>query len=497
MARRRKRKSKIQRFRQTVLGFFVLLVTVLAVGHQLALPGFGPIDALCPFGGIETIYMFFANGGFLQRIFSSNLVLLVGVILIGILVGRYFCGWICMFGGLQEYFRMLGKKIFGKRRRFTIPEKIDRPLRYTKYAVLVVILYFTWKTGELVIRPYDPFVAYAHLPAGLKSVWDEFAIGLIILVVFMVASMFYDRVFCKYLCPLGAFLGILTKVGVYRIRREESTCTDCKICDRSCPVNLNVSTPKAIKSPECINCLECVTDCPTKKSTLFPSFFRKAARPLTIAILGIVIYVGTIGAAKITGNWQSAYETLEQRAEEGALSPDDIRGSNTLQEVADNFGVNLDELYERLNLNRDQVPAITHLREIKDLIDAESFEADEVRVVVREMLGLPPAETEQSGTGNGEGEFEGEIEGAQEIHESSAETTDQGNAGAVSSPDYANFNLEGTMTIQDAAQALGVAELEIIRKLGLPETFPQDRPLRDLREEFGYTMPGLKEKIKE
>lgn len=488
MAKRKKKRSKIQIFRQIVLGFFVVLVTVLAVGHQLAIPGFGPIDALCPFGGIETIYMYFANGGFLQRIFTSNLVLLVGIIIIGILLGRYFCGWICMFGGLQEYFRMLGKKIF-KKRKFAIRQKIDQPLRYTKYAVLVVILYFTWKTGELIIRPYDPFVAYAHLPAGLKSVWGEFAIGFIILVVAMIASMFYDRVFCKYLCPLGAFLGLLTKIGVYRIKRENSTCTDCKICDKSCPVNLNVSTVKAITSAECINCLECVTDCPTRKNTLFPSFFRKVARPLTIAILGIAIYIGTIGAAKITGNWQSAYETLEERADEGKLTPDDIRGSNTLLEVAENFGLNLDELYGRLNLSRDQVPETTHLREIKDLIGVETFEADEVRIVVREMLGLLPAETEHQGTGR--------EEEATEPNESSVETSGQVNSAANSSPDFVNFNLEGTMTIQDAARALGVPEAEIILKLGLPEDFPQNRPLRDLRTEYGYTMPELKERIKQ
>lgn len=122
-----------------------------------------------------------------------------------------------------------------------------------------------------------------------------------------------------------------------------------------------------------LNCLGYVTDCPTRKSTLYPAFFKKIAWPLTIAILGIVIYLGTIGVSKITGYWVSAYETLEQKALEGELTPDDIKNSNTLIEVADIFDLNLDELYERLNLDKDLIPESTRLRDIKNLIDAEYF----------------------------------------------------------------------------------------------------------------------------
>lgn len=474
MASKRKKKlDRIQIFRRLLLAFFIILITILAFLHQKSVPGFGPIDALCPFGGIETIYMIIAKGVFISKTFSSNLILLAGVIFLGLLIGRYFCGWLCMLGGLMEFFALLGKKIF--KRRFVIPPRIDKPLRYLKYVILVLILFFTWKTGELIIRPYDPFVAYAHLGAGLRSVWDEFAIGLIILVVTLFASMLYDRVFCKYLCPLGAFLGILNKIGIYRIRRESKTCINCSICDKSCPVNLNVSVQKAVKSAECINCLECVTDCPTKKNSLIPSFLRKEVKPIYIVLTGIIIYAGIIGASKLTGQWESADQSLQEMAEEGTLIPDDIKGSNTLQEVSDIFGLDLQNLYERLNLDMEIIPSNTRLKEVRYLIEGNSFETDEVRIVVKDMLGII--------------EMEGNIE-----HPASNDSQIlNDNIEELGT----SFYLEGTMTLNDVAEATGISIEEIINKLNLNGNIPQNQPLRDLKDQYGFTIPELRGRLNE
>ncbi len=84
-----------------------------------------------------------------------------------------------MFGWIQEIPARLGQWYFKK--RFTVPSTIDKPLRYLKYIVLVVSIYFTWKLADLVISPYDPFAAYAHIPAGLGEMFDEYFIGTMIL----------------------------------------------------------------------------------------------------------------------------------------------------------------------------------------------------------------------------------------------------------------------------------------------------------------------------
>ncbi len=157
--------------------------------------------------------------------------LLVIIVLLGVVLSRFFCGWICAFGALQGIFGRLGRLIF--KRRFALPRRLDAGLRHFKYAALVVILYLTWKTGELVIRPYDPWAAYGHLSAGFGELWAEFAVGFVVLIVSLLLSLLYERAFCKYACPLGAFNALLSRIPLFRIRRESATCISCFLCDQA------------------------------------------------------------------------------------------------------------------------------------------------------------------------------------------------------------------------------------------------------------------------
>ncbi|MFL0245630.1 4Fe-4S binding protein [Candidatus Clostridium stratigraminis] len=130
--------------------------------------------------------------------------------------------YICLFGTLQELFSLIGSKIFHK--RFVIPSKVDKPLRYIKYVALVITIIFAWKTAGLWADPYDPWAAYGHISAGWQSLSSEYLIGLILLAVTIIGSMLYDRFFCKYLCPMGAVYGIFSKLSPSRIVREKDKC---------------------------------------------------------------------------------------------------------------------------------------------------------------------------------------------------------------------------------------------------------------------------------
>jgi ferredoxin len=382
-------KSKVQVFRIIILSLSLVFVTALAALHQVfggGPSGFPAIDTVCPFGGIESLYKYMAAHEFILRTNMSNFVLLAGSIVLVIILGRFFCGWICMVGFLQEISARAGMKIFGK--RFIIPRGIDRYLRFSKYVILFVVVYLTWKTGELVVRPYDPFAAWAHIPAGVE-VFESFLGGVIILVLSLVLSMLVDRFFCKYLCPLGAFLGILHRIGLYKITRDESTCINCKICDNVCPSNIDISDSERVTSSECVNCLRCVSYCPTKKDTLKPVIFRKFIHAGKVAIAGLIIYFGIIGAANVAGLWRmnegSAETTLQSGGEK---DPSNIRGYMKMEEIARNFGISVTDLYGKLGISREEYPYHMTMKEAvkKSRGTSKALKEDEIRNAVRELV---------------------------------------------------------------------------------------------------------------
>ncbi len=490
----------IQIARRISLGIVLIGFTILTILHQ-KLPNFPSVDALCPFGGLETLMKFIAGGELVKRITAGNIVLFGAVVTLGIVLSRFFCGWFCAFGALQGVFGWIGKKLF--KRRFEVPKKIDRILRWVKYLVLVGIIYFTWTTATLVIRPYDPVATYGHISAGLSELWGEFGVGLIILILTLLGSLFYDRVFCKYVCPLGAVNAILSRVPLFRIKRIENTCISCSKCDKVCPMNVEVSTVQAINSPECIACMECVTACPTKKPSLVATLGGKVLKLWTVVIIGLAIYIGAALIGKVTGMLQFVPPTLTDLASKGTINVADIKGSSTYAEIAAAFGIETEQLYRELNLDRQKVPETTKLKDTALVAGLVKFETDTVRFAVAKILGVPYAgesgegveaqttakqENEKTSATSIEAPAQTSVQTAQPVSETKSPT-------AFVVP--ADFVLEGTMTIQDVAKALSVSAKQVIEKLGLPADISVDRPLKDMKDQYGYSMATLKEKIKQ
>jgi len=336
------KRSRLVRFAVLIAG--LLGITGLGYIHQTGVPfKVVGVDALCPFGGIETLWSLISGGTFVTKIAASSVILLAVTFVLALVFRRSFCGYVCPLGALQELFGRIGKAVWGTRRRPELPATLDRPARWLKYVVLVVFTVWTWTTATLVIRPYDPWVAWMHLSSA--EVWAEFAIGVGVLVVSLLGSIVYERFFCKYLCPMGGFLGAISRFSLFKVRREASTCIDCKACDKACPVNITVSEVETVESPECINCNECVNACPVKDTlvvaTKGDADARKVLSPTKVMLAVLAIIAVLLAATTAVGSFAWTMPGLAAATPatgtDAPAVPDinveDIKGSMTLDEV--------------------------------------------------------------------------------------------------------------------------------------------------------------------
>ncbi len=266
------RKPK-SRWRLAVQIVFFVLVAAISVNHTLGEAGVSipilssaSLHAICPFGGVVSIYQVATAGTYVQKVHSASFILMIIAFLVALLFGPAFCGWLCPMGSSQEWFGKLGRKLLGRRYNRIVPAKLDRVLRYLRYAVLAWVAYMTAVTGKLVFAEYDPYFT-------LFNLWSsEVAIGgMVVLAVTLVGSLVVERPFCKYACPYGAVLGVFNLFRVFAVRRNPPTCTSCKACDRACPMNIEVSTkPGRVRDHQCITCLECTSEkaCPVKDTVI-------------------------------------------------------------------------------------------------------------------------------------------------------------------------------------------------------------------------------------
>lgn len=366
-----------------IIGIAILVfVTISAYLHQVLGGGAAPsVHALCPYGAIESGLSLFTKGTLIEKIFTGTFVLFIGSIILGIIFRRSFCGVICPFGFLQELFGKLGILIF--KRKFEINKKIDRPLRFIKYFVLVFTVVTAWYTASLWIAPYDPWTAYSHISSS--ELFTGYLVGLIILIISIVGSMLYGRFFCKYLCPMGAFLGIISKLSPNKIVRDKNKCVSCNLCTKNCPMNIKVSEAEEVKSAECINCQSCVLSCPVK-GALQNKQGKKSISPLKYIVITLAIFFGIILATKVIG----IYEVTPKTAANGSIktteqAEENIKGFMTLEEVSKATGIKLEKIYTRAGFTKEQVPPDTKCKEIGTKL-GKSFETSELREVMKQIL---------------------------------------------------------------------------------------------------------------
>ena len=200
---------------------------------------------------------------------KSTAYYIFGIILLyAILAGRVICGWLCPFGLIQELLHKIKTPKLKK-------SKFTRVFSYLKYVILVFFVFVIPIVYSLRNVPLPAFCKYI-CPAGTL----EGAIGLlankvnessfrmlgplftwkfVLMVSFVVASIFIFRFFCRFFCPLGALYGLFNKISIFGIKYDKDKCTQCGLCVSKCEMDI-----KTVGDHECISCGECIDVCPTK-----------------------------------------------------------------------------------------------------------------------------------------------------------------------------------------------------------------------------------------
>jgi polyferredoxin len=279
--RRELKRNPSRLLRRLTQAGFGLFIIVSSIRHYVVTTEhMASIDAYCPFGGFETLWRWATSGGlFVQMTHGSNLVLALGLIAGVILAGGAFCGWICPFGAFQDLLAWIRKVLHLPEVR--VPARLDRILTYGRYVSLVVIIGATIASVKLWFAGWDPYRTIFGLgwifEFNLAEHWLAYLVALVVTAV----VLFIPRAWCRYACPLGGAISLLGNLSLLRIRRVESECSGCAVCNRACPVKIDVAHADGAVSADCIGCLECVEICPRKAAlgvTLGPAL-PKLLRP--------------------------------------------------------------------------------------------------------------------------------------------------------------------------------------------------------------------------
>ena len=281
----RKKIKKIQIFRHVI---------------QLLLLFLSPGLFILAFSEMKTMYEMIIKGNlnFIQAF--PRLIEFTTAIIITIIFGRFFCGWICAFGTYNDLLHLLSKNVF--KINFKVNEKVDAVLKYVKYGVLLLLVVCVWTMGSKVLSTTSPWDAFAQI-TYFPQVLADYTIGFLLLVLITIGAFFIERFFCRYLCPLGAVFNIFSKIGILKIKKATDKCGKCRLCTSNCAMGLPLYKVESVCGGDCINCLKCIETCPrnnTKVNVLGENINPALASSVAISAMVGVYTVSNLGGTVLS-----------------------------------------------------------------------------------------------------------------------------------------------------------------------------------------------------
>ena len=234
-------------------------------GKTVCVPGLNcyscpAASGACPIGSFQSVVG--------SSKFSFSYYITGFLILLGVLLGRFICGFLCPFGWIQELLHKIPTK--------KLSTKKLKPLTYLKYVILAVMVVLLPAIIVSDVGIGDPFfckylcpqgvlegaIPLSAVNAGIRAALGSlFTWKLTVLLTVVVLSVLFFRPFCKWICPLGAFYALLNKVSLFQMKVDKNKCVSCGKCARVCKMDVDVT--KTPNHTECIRCGMCISTCPT------------------------------------------------------------------------------------------------------------------------------------------------------------------------------------------------------------------------------------------
>lgn len=269
------------------------------------------IEGFLPISALLTLKDWMQSGS-ISQVHPAGLVVLLTVIALSFLLKRSFCSWICPVGAISELLWKSGFRIF--RRNLRPHPWLDIPLRGVKYLLLLFFLYSVFvvmdagSVSAFINSDYNRTADVRLLdfflhPSGLS-------IGVILCL--LLASLPLRNPFCRFLCPYGALVGLVSIFSPVKATREGERCVSCGVCTQVCPSYIPVMEKERVFSEECIGCWRCISYCRAEGALEMKLTGRRVVvNGLLFALLVVLLFwVGTV-VGKVSGNWRTSITLAE------------------------------------------------------------------------------------------------------------------------------------------------------------------------------------------
>ena len=269
------------------------------------------VDAFLPISGLFGTAAWIKGGG-INLLHPAAVVFFVTIVVVALLLRRSFCSWICPVGTISEWLWKLG---FSRlHRNWRLPRLLDLLVRGVKYLLMgyFVLTAILWPLSTL----------QDFLDSGYHAVSDIKLLNLFIapsgttlsvLGLLLVISVGMRNPFCRFICPYGALLGLISLVSPAAVQRSAKKCVSCGVCSQVCPSGIDVKVADRVNNPECLGCWRCISHCRVHTALSMQVAGGRAIPGLLFALLVVLLFWGGTQIGKIAGHWNSAVTPADYR----------------------------------------------------------------------------------------------------------------------------------------------------------------------------------------